>query len=457
MNSTKRKFNAGKAAFLTPLFLATGIFITLLFTGSPALAQQQRTITLKEAIDLTIKNSHTLRADSARTNEAAALVKQAEDGRLPSLGASASYLRLNNANVDIKIKSNSSSGGTTTSSSPKVTQAAYGLLNASYPIFTGGRIRYGIESARYLQQAAALDVDNDREAVILNSINAFTNLYKAIAAVNIVKENLASSRHRDSTFIRLDSNGLLARNDLLKAQLETADIELSLLDAENDRNLANINMDIMMGLPQATTLIPDFKSIPVPGSLKSIEEYEMLAMQNRKDLQALAFRKKAALTNIKSAQTEMYPSIVLTGGFIAAYVPHVVTITNAINLGLGVQYNLASLWKTNTKLLQVKAQQQQVLANEAQLDDAIKIEVSRDFLSYLSNQKKVYVYQSALTQATENFRITKNKYDNNLVTTTDLLDADVALLRARLNLSIGNADVIAAYSRLLQTTGQLTQ
>lgn len=432
------------------------LVIAFIFTAIlPAKAQQVRNLTLKEAIDLSIKNSHTLQAATVRTDEATAEVQTAENNRLPSVGASASYLRLSNADVNLKVKSNNSSGGAT-GGTPKISQAAYGIINASYPIFTGGRLKYGIESAKYLQQASVLDVDNERQAVILNTINAFINLYKASAAVDIVKENLASSRHRDSTFMNLESNGVLARNDLLKAQLQTSDIELSLLDAENNFNLVNINMDLMLGLSQSTNIVPDFNSIALPGALKNIEDYQMMAMQNRKDLQAIALRKKAAVTNIKISETEAYPNIALTGGYIAAYVPHVITITNALNFGVGVQYNLASLYKTNTKLLQAKAQQRELLANEAQLNDAIKIEVYKAYQNYLLNQKKIDVYQNALTQATENYRITKNKYDNSLVTINDLLDADVSLLRARLNLASGNADVISAYNKLLQTTGQLT-
>ena len=315
------------------------LFITtILFSNQYINAQDTRTITLKEAIDLTIKNSHILQAGNASINEASAAVKQAQENRLPTVGVSGSYLRLNNANVDLKTKSNNNSGGSNDNTSPKISQAAYGILNASYSIFNGGRLRYGVESATYLQQATVLDVSNNRQAVILNAINAFTNLYKAESAVDLVKENLASSRHRDSTFIRLEQNGLLARNDLLKAQLETSDIELSLLDAENNRNLANVNMNLMLGFPQSTQLVPDFNSVAAPGSIQNLEDYQTTAIKNRKDLQALELRAKAANVNIKSAKTEGLPTINLTAGYIAAYVPHVVTITNAINAGIGVQY-----------------------------------------------------------------------------------------------------------------------
>jgi len=433
------------------------LLVAILFTGSSKSIAQARSITLKEAIDLTIKNSHVLQADKANINDAAASVIQARENRLPTLNVSGSYLCLNNANVDVKIKSNNSSGGSSANNTPKVSQAVYGLVNASYSIFNGGRLKYGIESATYLKQATVLDVDNDRQAVILNAINAFTNLYKAGTAVDVIKESLASSRHRDSTFMRLEQNGLLARNDLLKAQLETSDVELSLLDAENNRNLAVVNMNLMIGLPQSTQLIPDFNSVPQPGSIQNIEDYEAAALKNRKDIQALELRKKAANVNIKAAKTEGYPNINLTAGYIAAYVPHVLTITNAINAGIGIKYNLASLWRTNTTLLKANAQQQRILADEAQLNDAIRLQVNQDYQNYLLAQKKIDVYQVAVSQATENFRITKNKYDNNLVTTTDLLDADVALLRTKLNLSSAKADAVSACNKLLQTAGQLPE
>jgi outer membrane protein len=427
------------------------IIFAMLLTGI-AKAQEQRAINLKEAIDLGIRNSKQLKASKARIDIAIAQVKEAEDNRLPNFNVTGSYIRLNHANIDLKSKSNS--GGTPTES-PTISQALYGIANLSYPIYAGGRIKYAIESAKYLEEATRLDADNDKEAVILNIMNAYTTLYKAGAEVNVVRESLTSSRQRDTTFSRLEQNGLLARNDFLKAQLQTSNIELSLLDAENNVRLANINMNLMLGLPENTQLSIDttvFQQIP---SIKNIDEYEQLAIQNRKDVQALALRKKAAGTAIKSAKTEGYPTIALTGGYIAAYVPNFISITNAVNAGVGIQYNLASLWKTNTRLQQAKAREQEIQANEEQLNDAIRVQVNQDYQNYLLTQKRIEVYQTALQQASENFRITKNKYENSLATVSDVLEADVALTQEALNLSASRADAALAYNRLLHTTGLL--
>jgi len=432
------------------------VVIVVIFFAQLSMSQEKRMLTVKEAIDLSIKNSKQLKASKARIDAAVAQVKEAEDNRLPNFNVSGSYLRLSNANIDLKTQSNNSSGGSG-NTNPKISQALYGIANLSYPIYAGGRIKYGIESAKYLEEAAKLDADNDKESVILNTMNAYANLYKAGVTIDVVRESLASSRQRDTVFSRLEQNGLLARNDLLKTALQTSNIELSLLDAENNWRLANINMNLMLGLPENTELIIDTTTFQQDNSIKNIDEYEQLAIQNRKDVQALSFRKKAAGTAIKSAKTEGYPTVALTGGYIAAYVPNFITITNAINAGIGVQYNLASLWKTNTKLQQAKAREQELQANEEQLNDVIRLQVNQDYQNYLLSQKKIEVYQKALQQAAENFRITKNKYNNSLVTVTELLDADVALVQAKLNLSVSKADAIQAYNKLLYTTGLLNR
>ena len=435
-------------------FKIIAFLAVMIITLNRGLAQDPQKITLQDAINLSIKNSKNLKISSARIDEAAAAVKEAYNNQLPDFKLSGSYLRISSANVDLKTKKDSAGNA---GSTPKISSAAYGIANLSLPLYAGGRIRYGIESSKYLAQAAKLDADNDKEAVIFNTTNAYINLYKAEAAVSIVKENLQTSLSRDTNFSNLEKNGLLARNDLLKSQLQTSNIELSLLDAENNLSLANVNMNLMLGIPENTTLVIDSTFINEAQTIKSFADYEMLALQNRKDVQALSFRKKAATTGIKSAGAEAYPTIALTGGYIAAYIPHFITITNAVNIGLGIQYNLASLWKTNTRLLQAKARNTEVNASEEILNDNIRLQVNKDYQNYLLSQKKINVYEKAEAQATENYRITNNKYVNSLVTITDLLEADVALLQSRLNIRFAKADAVLAYNKLLQTAGLLSK
>jgi outer membrane protein len=425
--------------------------LTILFfcNVTPKLhAQVVQKISLQQAIELSIKNNHTLTIDSAKILSATADVQEAKDRQLPDAKVSASYLRLGAANIDLK---GSAAGG------PKVNQALYGSANISLPLYTGGKIKYGIASAKLLEEAAKLNGTNDEVAVVFNSIQAYTNLYKAHKTVSVIKETLASSKQRDATFSRLEQNGLLARNDLLKSQLQTSNIELTLLDAENNLNMANINMALMLGLTENTLIEIDTNFVDAKQELKPFIQYENLALQNRKDIKAIGIQKKAADIGVKASKADAYPNIALTGGYIAADIPTVLTITNAINIGIGVHYNIASLWKSNTKLQKAKANIIQLNATELMLNDGIRLQINKDYQNYLLTKKKIEVYENAIAQATENYRITKNKYDNSLVNLTDLLEADVSLLQTKLNVAVAKADAALAYNKLLETTGTLSK
>ncbi len=155
----------------------------------------------------------------------------------------------------------SGNSGGTSSAPPDINQVAYGSVNLSLPVYSGLKIQYGIRSSEYLEKAAVLDAEQDKDAVILNTVDAFSNLYKAGANLRVIRENLAQSKSRDADFANLEKNGLLARNDKLKAELQTANIELTLADVENNMKVAMVNMNIMLGLPEETILIPDSASL----------------------------------------------------------------------------------------------------------------------------------------------------------------------------------------------------
>lgn len=422
----------------------------------PAAAQEKKVLTLQEAINLSIKNSHELKANKALIEEANAALKEAEQRRLPDAKVSGAYMRLNNANFDMKMKSNNNGGGSS-SEAPKVSQALYGILNLSLPIYSGGRIRYGIESSRYLAEAAKLDADNEKEKVIENTVEAFINLYKAKKAVDLVKENVAQAESRVKDFSNLEKNGLLARNDLLKAQLQSSNSELMLLDVQNNWQIANLNMNLLLGLAENTEIAPDSSFVNAMAAEKPLQDYIQNALTNRSDIASIDLKKKAAETGVKATKGEMYPSLALTGGYIAADVPKVFSLTNAVNMGVGVSYNIGSLWKTKAKVKQEEARVQQLEATEAMANDKVRLQVNKTYLDYLSTKKKIEVYEKAVQQANENYRITKNKYDNSLATTTDLLDADVAQLQAQLNYAFAKADAVSAYNKLLQAAGSISE
>lgn len=427
------------------------IALSLFIGMANANAQEKKQLTLDEAVQLGIQNSKSLKIDAAKIEEATADLLEAKNKQLPELKVSGSYMYLPiKPNIDLKLPGVSAAGG------PEVHQVAYGSVNLSVPIYNGGRIKYGIQSAKYLVEASKLSTENDKIAIAYNVAQAYNNLFKANQSIKVLEENLTASQKRDDTFLKLENNGVIARNDRLKANLQTSNIELQLLEAKNNYNIANINMDLLLGLPDNTEIDVDQNYIDEGAEVKAVDFYVNEARENRKDLKALAQQRKAAELGSRSAKAENLPSIAFTGGYVAADIPKFLTLYNAVNVGVGVSYNLSNIWKENSSLRQSQAREKQLAANDELLNDNIKLDVNREYQNTDYSKKRIAVYEKAAEQANENYRITKNKYDNGLSTMTELLDADAAQISSNVGVINAKADAALAYRKLLQTTGTLT-
>jgi outer membrane protein len=425
--------------------------LILFASATHSFGQATRNITLEEAVELSLKNSKQLKLSQSNVDLAGLNIRSIRDNQLPSFSLSASYLRLNTPNIN--LKSSSSDTSSNGMSSVHVNQVAYGMASASIPLFSGFRYKYSLESAKYLQEASRLDAETDRQAVIQNAIAAYSNLYKAKKSVDLVAENLVREHERVQEFTNREKNGIIARNDLLKATLQESNVQLTLMDAENDLKLTTINMNLILGLPEETQLAADSASFEVLKDAGNAMDWEQTALTHRKDMAAIAIRQKAANSDIHVAKADLYPNVALTGGYVALSIPGFVTVPNAFNAGIGVSYNLASLWKTGSKIEEAKTRLYQLKTNEEILLDRVHLEINTAYYNYVLSKKKIEVYEKAVEQANENYRITKNKYDNSLVTTTELLDADVAQVQSKINYAAAKADAIVAYKKLEQTAG----
>ena len=436
--------------------VAVAIGMVLMVISVRIYAQTPRTLGLEEAIEMSIKNSKQLKLSQTNVDLATLNIRQIKQNQLPSLSVSGSYLRVNSPNINLKLKqSGNDSTGNSGGAPLHVNQAMYAMASASLPLFSGFRFKYGLESARYLEEATRLDIAMDRDAVIQNTIAAYSNLYKAKKAVDLVAENLKREQQRVTEFTNREKNGLLARNDLMKAKLQESNVQLTLLDAENDLKLTTINVNLLLGLPENTPVIADSLAFITLKDEGSVADWEETALTNRKDITANGIRQKAADVDIKVAKADLYPSVALTAGYVALNIPGVAMIPNAMNVGLGFKYNISSFWKTGAKIAEAKTFVYRLKTNEGLLLDRIHLEVNTAYYNYVLSKRKIDVYAKAVEQADENYRITKNKYDNSLVTTTELLDADVAQVQSKINYESAKADAIVAYKKLEQTAGTI--
>ncbi len=429
-------------------FMLFGIF----FIGiSSVEAQEKTSLTLNEAINLAWTKSNEVTLANTKVKTKKYELQSTKNSQYPDLKLSGQYQRLANASVDFKLNQSNSA-----QQLPIVNQLMVGQLNASVPVFSGFKIQNSIAVNENLYQAEMATASQTKEEIALRVIDYYTSLYKAQKTIELLKENQKSAQQRVKDFVELEKNGIIPRNDLLKSQLQVSKIQLNLDETYNNLKIINFYLVTLLKLNPETKLeiresdFADFQITTIPTN-------DQLALENRKDLEAIRFQGKASEANIKIAKGSYYPAIAIIGGYTALDLSNVITVQNAMNIGVGITYDLSAILKNGTLVKLAENKFLEVQNSEAMLTDYIKIQVQKSIEDYDLSLKQNEVYDQAVEQSSENYRIIKDKYDNGLSDTNDLLEADVEQLSSKINKALAKANTYQKYYELLSVTGQLSQ
>ena len=429
-------------------FMLFGIF----FIGiSSAAAQEKTSLPLNEAINLAWTNSNEVTLANTKVTTKKYELQSKKNNQYPDLKLSGQYQRLANAAVDFKLNQNNNA-----QQLPLVNQLMIGQLSASVPVFSGFKIHNSIAVQENLYQDEMATTSQTKDEIALRVIDYYTRLYKAQKRIELLKENQKSAQQRVKDFIELEKNGIIPRNDLLKSQLQVSKIQLNLDEINTNLKIINFYLVTLLKLNPETKLeiresdFADFEITTIPTN-------DHLAIENRKDLEALRFQGKASEANIKIAKGFYYPTIAIIGGYTALDLSNVITVQNAMNIGVGISYDLSTILKNGTTVKLAENKFVEVQNSEAMLMDYIKIQVQKSIEDYDLSLKQNVVFSEALEQSAENYRIIKDKYDNGLSDTNDLLEADVEQLSSKINNALTKANTFQKYYELLSATGQLSQ
>ena len=428
------------------------LLIGIFFIGSSVLEAQEKTsLTLDEAVNLAWTKSNEVILANTKVNTKKYELESVKNNKYPDLKVSGQYQQLAKASVDLKINK-----GTDSKPPPTVDRLIIGQVNTSVPIFSGFKLQNSIKAYENLYLAETATAAQTKEETAMKVVNYYSSLFKAQKTIELLKENQKKAQQRVIDFSEMEKNGIIPRNDLLKAQLQVSKIQLSIDDTNADLNMANYYLVSLLKLPEGTKLEikeSDFANF----QMTNIPTSEQPALENRKDLQALQFQEKASQANIKATRSAYYPSIAMVGGYTTLDLKNVVTVQNAMNIGLGVSYDLSAILKNGTMVKLAESKSQEVKNSEEMLTDYIKIQVQKGIEDYNLALKQNQVYLQAVEQSAENYRIVKDKYENGLSDTNDLLEADVEQLNSTINSTLAKANTIQKYYELLSVTGQLTQ
>ena len=426
------------------------IMMAVLFIGIHGRAQERKLLSLKDAIEIAITKSTQANLATTKVATSKLVLETVKNNQYPNLKISGQYLHLTQANVTSGNLFGSADPNAEPSPSPKVEQLLLAQANLNMPLFNGFKLKYSIKASESLYKAETLNATHTKEQLGLQVVELFSMLYKSQQMVILIEDNLKSAQQRVKDFSAMEENGIIARNDLLKSQLQESNIALSLDNTKKNVSVVNYKLVTLLQLPENTQIEIDIEAVK-----SEMAKNQNTANGTRNDLAALQLQQNASETGVKIAQSNYYPSLSLLGGYIAFNLKNVLEVNNAINIGVGLSYDLSSIFKNGKEVKLASSRASETKLAVRILSDKIKEEEHEAMENYSLSQKQSLVYDKAVEQATENYRIVKDKYDNSLSTTNDLLEADVEQLQSKINQALSKADVAQKYYELQFATGKL--
>ena len=173
-------------------------------------------------------------------------------------------------------------------------------------------------------------------------------------------------------------------------------------------------------------------------------------------------RTKIAENTIKSVQGAYLPTVSVGANYYYAnpnqrIFPAVAAFRQTWDVGATVSFDVTNLLTNKNNMAEATANLAIAKMGSEQLADAVRMDINAAYMTYQNTLTKVTLQQKSIAAATENYRVTDNRYKQNVATLTDLLDADALLLQAKINLATAKADAATNYYKLQKAMGILAK
>jgi outer membrane protein TolC len=385
-------------------------------------------LTLNKAIETALHNNTLIK--QAIENQKAAIEEQksARADFLPKASAGYSYTKLKDAPYAIL-------GGTQIDVGDN--DQYHWDLTLSQPLFTGFAL-----STRYEMAKLGVDVkDAEKEQAILDVVKqvkaAYFNILLTKKFLLVADEavNQLESHVRDAE--KFYEQGMIPYNDLLRSKVALADAKQTGVKAASnvERTVSAFNTLLRLDLNRKTDVEDILDIAPCAYDLSSLIKE---SMENRPELKALRLALKNADHGVTLAQSAYYPEVNLVGsyeqnGHNPPATENDYGNTHNASVTLQARWTFFEWGKTRAEVNKYRRNKSSLAEKLKGIEDSIKLEVKGAFLDLKVAKKNIQTAKKSLVQAEENWRITNLQYQQQMTTSTEVLDARTFLTRAETN------------------------
>jgi outer membrane protein TolC len=339
-------------------------------------------------------------------------------------------------------------------------------INVTLPLYAGGQLTAANRLAQIGQTVSEEQQRKTRMQVIADVDNSYYTLIAVRSKVQMLQayaQQMQELYNRVQLSVRVQ---MATENDLLRIASKQSEINYQLQKATNGEQLCQLALANQIGTDFEQTIIPA-DTVLAPVSMPQLSE----DFSSRPDLHLLQQQVKANELQVKRARANYLPTVALVGTYshydnlkLKGALKNLDGTPININHTFrgGRPYALLSvnvpIFHWGAELKKVKKAKLDLSNSQLQLEQyerGMRIEVRQAVLNLTDGQRMVETATIGQQQADENLRVMRQKFDNQLCTMTDLLDAQSQWQQARSNLIEAKTQLKIYETEYLRVTGQL--
>lgn len=333
-------------------------------------------------------------------------------------------------------------------------------IEAQQVIYAGGAISSGIRQAELGKQLAELDLQKDIQEVRFLLIGHYLNLYKLDNHIKVLQDNIRLTDEVIADMKARREQGTVLKNDITRYELQKEQLNLQLTRAMDARTTANFRLITTLHLPEGTEIKPDTTMLEQQIQTLTENEWQDMARANNILLKQTQTAIQLNEQKVKQERAERLPHISIVAadhldGPVTIEVPALDNNFNYWYIGVGIKYNLSSLFKSNNRLRRARLNVRQAQENHQLAQEKIKNDVQEGYVNFMTSFTDLRTQEKSLKLADENYNVTDNRYKNGMALLTDMLDASNMKLNAGMELVNARINILYNYYKMKYITHTL--
>lgn len=331
-----------------------------------------------------------------------------------------------------------------------------GTVNLTQPLFAWGRIYNNYKAARIGYDAAEEDLSTSYENLRLTVYEAFYRVLIAQEFVEVAEQSVELVEQQLALAEDSFAVGATTNFDVLRAKVQLANAKSQLIQTRNRVKTAKDSYKTILNIP-LTQEISVKGSFEIQQTEKKLDELISIAMTNRPEVKQSALNEEIGEKQLSIAKTQNLPDLAFFSNYQISHSERLTEMNRIWSLGLQINVPIFDGFASRAGVKQSESTLRLMELSSEQIKSSVEFEVRSTYLALLEAKSLIDVQKETVAQAEMSVSLANLQFQNGIITTVELTDAQLALLQAKVNRLQALHDYVVGLARLEKAIGQRIQ